>query len=235
MAYALIAAGGSGMRFRASRPKQYFPLAGLPILTRTLQVFDRCEAISHIVLVVPADDLGFCRESIVEGAGFGKAITITAGGDTRQESVRRGLILTGDDDAIVAIHDAVRPLVSVDAIRICVDTALRHEACVLGVPAWDTLKRASPSGNVIDTLPREGVWLAQTPQTFRVGLIRAAHAKARAEGYVGTDDASLVERMGKPVRLVAGSRMNIKITTPEDLMLADAYLNLERAAPARTP
>ncbi len=234
MAYALIAAGGSGTRFGDPRPKQYALLAGLPILTRTLLAFDRCDAISHIVLVVPENDTVYCRESIVKGAGLQKEITIAAGGDSRQESVRRGLALTGEDDAIVAIHDAVRPLVALDSIRSCVHTACRHEACVVAVPAWDTLKRATPSGDVLGTLPREGVWLAQTPQAFRVGLIRAAHAKALREGYLGTDDASLVERMGKSVRLIAGSRTNLKITTAEDLKLADAFLSLQQSESNRT-
>jgi 2-C-methyl-D-erythritol 4-phosphate cytidylyltransferase len=235
MACALIAAGGTGTRFGAPRPKQYLPLAGAPILARTLQVFDRCAAISRLVLVVPEEDIAFCRESIVAPAGLSKGISVAAGGDTRQESVWRGLAQAGGDEDIVAIHDAVRPIVTPAAVGACVEAARRHGASVLGVPAWDTLKQATSSGSVVGTLPREGVWLAQTPQAFRVGLIRAAHAKARAEGYLGTDDAALVERMGLPVHLVAGSRLNIKITTPEDLKIAEVFFELERSGSSSAP
>jgi 2-C-methyl-D-erythritol 4-phosphate cytidylyltransferase len=226
MVYALIVAGGSGSRFGGPSPKQYLPLAGVPVLIRTLGVFDRCEGIGTHVLVVPSDDVQYVRESLLPAAGLSKNVLLCSGGTRRQDSVFNGLACIPDDDSIVVIHDAVRPLVTCACITACVDAARNQGAGIAAVPAWDTLKRATNAGTIDATLPREDVWLAQTPQAFRTGMIRQAHLTARAQNFLGTDDASLVERQGGSVRIVPGSRRNIKITTYEDMALAEALLDV---------
>jgi 2-C-methyl-D-erythritol 4-phosphate cytidylyltransferase len=222
MVYALIVAGGKGTRLKSPHPKQYLVLAGVPILTRTLQAIGACDRIDRIILVVPAADIAFCRKAIIPPASLKKGVHVVAGGSRRQDSVYNGLAVIEGDDSIVAIHDGVRPLVSSETIAACVDAARVHGACISGVPAWETLKQVSASGIVESTLPRERVWLAQTPQVFRTGIIRAAHEQARQAGYRGTDDACLVERLGQEVRIVLGQRRNIKITTSEDIAIAEA-------------
>jgi 2-C-methyl-D-erythritol 4-phosphate cytidylyltransferase len=226
MVYALIVAGGSGSRLGGPSPKQYLPLAGVPMLVRTVAVFDRCEVIDTLVLVVPAGDMQFVRESLLTAAGLRKAVLLCSGGTRRQDSVFNGLACIPDDDSLVVIHDAVRPLVTCECITACVDAARAQGAGIAAVPAWDTLKRVSNAGTIDATLPREDVWLAQTPQAFRTGLIRTAHHAARSQNFQGTDDASLVERQGGSVRVVPGSRRNIKITTSEDMALAEALLDI---------
>jgi 2-C-methyl-D-erythritol 4-phosphate cytidylyltransferase len=226
MVYALIVAGGSGSRFGGSSRKQYLPLAGVPVLVRTLGVFDRCEGIDTLVLVVPPGDARFVRESLLAAACIRKNVLLCSGGARRQDSVFNGLACIPDDESIVVIHDAVRPLVTCECITACIDAARAQGAGIAAVPVWDTLKRVTHSGAIDATLPREGVWLAQTPQAFRTGLIRNAHCAARAQNFPGTDDASLVEREGGSVRIVPGSRCNIKITTSEDMALAEALIDI---------
>ncbi len=225
MVYALILAGGKGTRFSSRKAKQYEPLAGVPILIRTLRVFDACKAVERLVLAVPEADVGLVRDSMLHDAGLQKEISVVAGGKRRQESVHNGIgSMRGDDESVVVIHDAVRPLVTPECIAQCAEAARQHGACITALPAWDTLKRSTPEGTVETTLPRERVWLAQTPQAFRLSLIRAAHAEARRQRYVGTDDAALVERMGGAVHILPGSRCNIKITTLQDLAFAELLL-----------
>jgi 2-C-methyl-D-erythritol 4-phosphate cytidylyltransferase len=224
MVYALIVAGGKGTRFGGPTPKQYLALAGEPMLVRTLRVFETCEVIDTIVVTVPASDVSFVRDSLLAAAGLRKKILVAAGGLRRQDSVFSGLASIPEDDSLVAIHDAVRPLVSCGCITACVEAARLHGACTAAIPAMDTLKQATAAGTIAATLPREQVWLAQTPQAFRTGIIRAAHADARRSQIQGTDDAFLVERMGAAVHLVPGSPRNFKITTAEDLALAETLL-----------
>jgi len=219
--YALIVAGGSGRRFGGDTPKQYRLLAGVPLVVRTLRAFDGCPAVDRIVLVVPAGDIPAVSAELLPGAQLVKPVQLAAGGATRQESVYNGLERIPEAEALVAIHDAVRPLVPGACIAACIDGARRHGACIAALPAWDTLKRVGPDGAIQATLPRDRVWLAQTPQAFRVGLIRDAHAAARAAGRRGTDDAELVEQIGGAVYVVPGSGANFKITTLEDLHAAE--------------
>jgi 2-C-methyl-D-erythritol 4-phosphate cytidylyltransferase len=231
MVYAIIVAGGRGSRLAGPIAKQYRPLAGVPILTRTLRVFDGCRAVDRLVVVVPAADIDFVRSAILAPAAICKDVTVVGGGPQRQDSVYNGLAAVAPQAALVVVHDAVRPLVTCEAITTCIHAARRHGACIVGVPVWDTLKRISDSGCIEATLPRERVWMAQTPQAFRAGLLRAAHERARREAVRGTDDASLVERAGAAVHMVPGSPCNIKITTAEDLALAEALLALAEAEP----
>jgi 2-C-methyl-D-erythritol 4-phosphate cytidylyltransferase len=231
--FALIVAGGRGSRFRGPVPKPYALLGGAPVLARTLAAFDAVAAVAAVVLVAAEADLDRCREACAGGTFPARKVTaIVAGGRTRQDSVRRGLAAIPPGPGVVAIHDAVRPLVAAGQVAACIEAAVRHGAAILAVPAWDTLKAAAPDGGVIRTVPREGIWLAQTPQAFRIDLIREAHHRAERDGYAATDDAELLERIGHRVVIVPGSRANLKITTAEDLALAEALLRSEAARAA---
>jgi 2-C-methyl-D-erythritol 4-phosphate cytidylyltransferase len=219
----LITAGGLGTRMGASVPKQYLELAGLPVLTRTLMAFVNHPLVDRIVLTVPVGQEDYCRAHIIAGCHATKPLLVVTGGPTRQASVYNGLrVLRGSD--IVAIHDGVRPLVAPEIITRTFEAAQIHGAAVAAARVKDTVKRLV--GESLETIPRTNLWLAHTPQTFRYELIMDAHDRALAEGFEGTDDASLVERLGRPVALVEDSEDNIKITTPEDLRRAERILGL---------
>jgi 2-C-methyl-D-erythritol 4-phosphate cytidylyltransferase len=220
MVSAIIVAAGQGKRMRGEQRKQYLSLEGLPILTRTLMVFDGCSAVNQIILVVPEDDIDYCRENILRPTGLTQKILLIAGGRRRQDSVFNGLKTVDENCTVVIIHDGVRPLVPQQRLIACIDGARESGACILGVPAHETLKQTDGSGQIIRTISRDDIWLAQTPQAFRHDLIRKAHEQARKEGYFATDDAALVEKMGATVKMIKGSRTNIKITTREDLEMA---------------
>jgi 2-C-methyl-D-erythritol 4-phosphate cytidylyltransferase len=228
---ALLTAAGFGSRMKSGGvSKQYLLLGDRPILAHTLALFERHPLVKRIVMTVPADDLDFCRKAIVERYGFAKVSALVAGGTERQDSVRNGLeACSAAAEDIVLIHDGVRPFVTAETITAAVAAAQECGACVVGVPVKDTVKQVV--GDLIVATPeRKSLWLAQTPQAFRYALIRAAHRAAVADGFTGTDDAGLVERLGRPVAMVAGNYRNIKITTPEDLLIAGAFL----AAPGET-
>jgi 2-C-methyl-D-erythritol 4-phosphate cytidylyltransferase len=227
MVTAIIVAAGQGRRMEGDRRKQYLSLAGLPILTRTLMVFHRCDAVDEIILVVPEDDIDFCRETILKPEGLSRNITLSPGGERRQDSVFNGLKEVNPSCGIVVIHDGVRPFVQNDQIIACIDGARQFGACIMGVPAYETLKQVDTSDHIVRTLERDDVWLAQTPQAFGHDLIRKAHDRARIENYTATDDASLVEKLGATVKIVRGSRRNIKITVTEDLEMARWVLSEE--------
>lgn len=220
---AIIVAGGKGVRMNASVRKQYLDLGGLPILAHTLRLFNACETVTDIVLAVPEHDFDYCREAILSPLEPKKPVALVCGGNTRQESVFNGLKALGNKTCIVAIHDGVRPFVEPHQIEMCVGVARKTGACILGIPVFETMKRVSDSGVILETLARDGAWLAQTPQAFDCALIFGAHEKALRDGFTGTDDASLLERLGRNVAVVRGSRRNIKITDPEDLRLAKSW------------
>lgn len=220
MVAAVIVAAGKGIRMQDPLRKQYMLLAGLPILSRTLTVFDNCDRIDQIYLVIPQDDFDFCRKNILSPVKPRRKIHLVAGGPIRQDSVYNGLRQVGPDCRIVVIHDGVRPFLQTDKLIASIDGARQFGACILGMPAYDTLKQADSTDCIVATLQRDAVWLAQTPQTFRYDLIKKAHEKAVRDAYQGTDDASLVERLGQPVKIIRGSLSNIKITNPEDLEIA---------------
>ena len=206
-------------------PKQYLTLAGLPILTRTLLVFEGCALINQIIVVITPDHVDYCKKNIILSANLTKKYCLVPGGKRRQDSVYNGLKRVDPNCSIVVIHDGVRPFVQDNQLNACISGAQKNGACILGVPAYDTLKQADDSGSTIKTLPRDNVWLAQTPQAFRYDLIKRAHEKAQSEGYTGTDDASLVERLGEDVTIIEGSRSNLKITNKEDLNIAECLLD----------
>jgi len=222
MISAIIVAGGKGIRMNNKTRKQYMLLGGRPVLEHTLMLFDTCNEIDKIYLVVPEEDVEVCRENLLSSINLHKKIHLVPGGSERQESVYNGLTAIEDKYGIVLIHDGVRPFISHEQISACIAGASECGACIPGIPAFDTLKSVNSSGYIDKTLKRDTVWLAQTPQAFQYDLILNAHEKARKESYIGTDDASLVEKMGEKVKIITGSRFNIKITTPDDLVLAEA-------------
>ena len=222
---ALIPAAGMGKRMGAGVNKQYLMLNEKPIVAHTITVFENSPFVDDIYLIIPEPEIPYCREQVVERYGFTKVRRIVPGGAERQNSVLNGLRAMADarDDDLVLIHDGVRPFVPVHVLERALETARVHDGALVAVPAKDTIKIVA-DGIVRETPPRENLWLAQTPQAFRYGVIRAAHETAEAEGFLGTDDAMLLERLGKDVHVVLGDYRNIKITTPEDLILAEAFL-----------
>jgi 2-C-methyl-D-erythritol 4-phosphate cytidylyltransferase len=224
---ALIPAAGMGKRMGASVNKQYLQLYGMPIVARTISVFEHSPLIDAIYLVIPAEEIPYCREHVVEACGFRKIAAIVPGGKERQNSVMNGLRAMREhvfDDDIVLIHDGVRPLLTGDMLRESITTAAIHDGALVAVPVKDTIKSVH-NGIVTDTPLRESLWQAQTPQSFRYGIIFNAHLSAESEGFSGTDDASLIERAGGEVHIIPGDYRNNKITTPEDLILAEAFLS----------
>jgi len=228
---AIIVAAGRGTRIGGALSKQYLALDGVPILRRTIEAFVRSGLFNEIFVVVAADDMAYCRRHILDGLPTEPQLRLVAGGRERQESVSNGLeAVGGQEDDAVLIHDGVRPFITPDALRNCLASVHQHGAGILAVPARDTLKVVGEDRRIAETLARKNIWQAQTPQGFRLGLIREAHRRAREEGFCGTDDAQLVERLGHGVAIIPGSRFNIKITTPEDLPLAEAIWRHVRGA-----
>lgn len=224
MSSAVIVAAGRGLRMKGQVPKQYLPLVGLPILSHTLKRFDEVPQIDSIFLVVASSEFEHCQNRIIEPSGLGTSVALVAGGARRQDSVYNGLLAAKDSGGIVVIHDGVRPCVRRRDIEACIRAAREHGAAILGIPVVDTLKRTDRDRRITATMDRQYIWQAQTPQAFEYSLIRRAHEAAQLEGYLATDDAQLVERIGKPVHMVHGHRNNIKITMPEDLPAAEAIL-----------
>jgi 2-C-methyl-D-erythritol 4-phosphate cytidylyltransferase len=207
-------------------PKQYVSLDGIPMLSRTLGVFSRCDLIDRIIMAVPEDDIDYCRNEITPAANIEKEPIFVIGGARRQDSVYNGLKIIETDEGVVLIHDGVRPFVKPEHLVACIKGAQKHGACILGIPAFDTVKHVDSKNEIIRTQKRDTLWLAQTPQAFQLGLIKKAHEIAKQEGFMGTDDASLVEYLGERVKIIPGSRSNIKITNQEDLKLAEALLQI---------
>ncbi|OGP85052.1 MAG: 2-C-methyl-D-erythritol 4-phosphate cytidylyltransferase [Deltaproteobacteria bacterium RBG_16_58_17] len=221
---AIIPAGGSGRRMGSGIPKQYLLLGGIPVLVHTLQVFQSSPVVDEIFLVVPEGDIPEVRNAIVGRYNLFKVSLIVAGGAERQDSVRNALAHLREEHGIVLVHDGVRSFVSGELIRRVVAAAEADGAVAVGVQVKDSVKEVNSAGWVIKTVTREGLWLTQTPQAFRKPLILAAYERAAADGFCGTDDASLVERMRVPVRMIPGDYDNIKVTTPEDLTLGEAII-----------
>lgn len=217
---ALIPAAGTGRRMGTDKSKQYLEVGGRPILAHTLEVFDRCDAVSEVYLIVHEDDCAFACE-IIDGMRFSKSIKVIPGGKERQDSVRNGLSSIYKCD-MVMIHDGVRPFVTEEIIDRAIEETVKYGATTVAVPAKDTIKSVDGDGFVIETLERKKLWQIQTPQTFRYEIIKEAFDRAYADGFYGTDDAALVERLGYKVKIVEGSYQNIKITTPEDMVIAEA-------------
>jgi 2-C-methyl-D-erythritol 4-phosphate cytidylyltransferase len=222
---AIIPAAGTGVRMGGDTPKQFLSLEGVPIFIHTLRKFARSGAIDAIELGVRPDDMERVRQDLAR-ARIAKPLTVMIGGATRQETVEGALFAAPPDTEIVVVHDAVRPFVELDLITRVVEAARRDGAAILGIPSIDTVKQVERQ-MILGTIPRERIVLAQTPQAFRYPLLRDAFSNARQEGFMGTDESSLVERLGVSVTVLMGSDRNIKITKPSDLPLARLYLAQE--------
>jgi 2-C-methyl-D-erythritol 4-phosphate cytidylyltransferase len=229
MVSAIIVAAGKGIRMMGQTRKQYLELAGRPVLSYSLIAFDACTLIEEIFLVVPKKDIDDCQNKIISTLDLKKKVHLISGGTHRQDSVYNGLLSVEKKSDIVVIHDGVRPLIQSEDLTACILCAKNTGACILGTPASDTLKRVDESQIIEKTLDRNTIWLTQTPQAFKYDLILKAHEAARRDGVIGTDDASLVERLGKDVKIINGNKYNIKITVKEDLAIAHALIDAELA------
>lgn len=230
-AAAVITAAGSGRRMGACIKKPYIMLQGLPLLCHTLRVFAAAEGIAQLIVTVSPGDEGYCRREVVACCGMQKPVSVVAGGDRRQDSVRNGLAALEHDIDMVMIHDGARPFVTRAMIAEALEVTAAKRATTAAVPVKDTVTMVARDTGVIErTLERDRLYLIQTPQTFERALICQAHRRAQAEGFAGTDDAGLVERLGVPVAVIRGSYDNIKITTQEDLLFAEAILRGRRDA-----
>jgi 2-C-methyl-D-erythritol 4-phosphate cytidylyltransferase len=223
---AIIVGAGKGVRMNRTTPKQYLLLQQVPILVYSIKAFNACRDVHQIILVVPPADIRYCSEKILAPVDMNKPVKVIAGGERRQDSVRNGLLAIDDKESIVVIHDGVRPFIAPQHISACIAGAAETGACILAIPVSDTLKAVNGDFQIDATVSRDGLWFAQTPQAFHYKNIMDAHESAGREGFSCTDDAALVERMGIQVRVIHGSRRNIKITDPEDLAMAEALLNL---------
>jgi 2-C-methyl-D-erythritol 4-phosphate cytidylyltransferase len=223
---ALIVAAGRGVRFGGDTPKQFAPLGGKPLLFHSIEIFEHMAEFDQIRLVLPSDfAVGF--ESRFDLSPYKKIVGWVAGRARRQDSVWTGLSNLPDNVNLVAIHDAVRPCPQQSDIREALKRANHMGAAILAAPLVDTVKRCDADGRVIKTIAREQLWLAQTPQIFRLDLIRHAYAKVFEDDVEVTDDAAAVERLGKPVEVVQSSWPNPKITTQDDLAFAEWLLRKE--------
>ena len=230
--FAILPAAGLGTRMAGPQPKQFLSLGGVPILIHSLRAFAAVPRITRIIVAVRKPEMERVQAQIAEH-GFAARVQVVEGGDNRQESVGHALatIEAGPDD-IVLVHDAVRPLIDAATIDRTIDAVKQHGAAIVGVPAIDTIKQVERTAHgalITSTIPRESIVYAQTPQGFRFGLLQSAFAEATEDGFVGTDEASVVERAGHPVAVVPGSPVNLKITQPGDLELAEFYLQHPRA------
>jgi 2-C-methyl-D-erythritol 4-phosphate cytidylyltransferase len=203
-------------------------LNGTPIIVHTILKFDACAAIDYVIVTATRESVSEVRD-LIASAGFKKTVTVVEGGERRQDSVAMGLQHLQEGTTIVAVHDGVRPFVTAAEIESVVRQAERNGAAILAVPIVDTVKQAEREFVEL-TLTREHLVLAQTPQAFRTQILKEAFEKAGQDEYYGTDESSLVERLGHPVAIVRGSERNIKITRPTDLTLARVFLEEEKAA-----
>jgi 2-C-methyl-D-erythritol 4-phosphate cytidylyltransferase len=225
---AIIPAAGEGRRMGGAVPKQFLQIGGREVLARTLAVFEACEAIDDVWVVVAAEQCVWCQTTIVERYGLRKVRGVVAGGTTRQESVWHGLQQVTDAVGLVVVHDGVRPFVTELLLQQTLDYAGRYGAAIAAVPLKDTLKRVSAAGTVEATVPREHLWRVQTPQAFQHALLRRAFQHAWQQALQATDEAGLIEALGHTVQVVPGYEHNVKITTPDDLVFGEIFLR-ERA------
>ncbi|MGQ9687956.1 MAG: 2-C-methyl-D-erythritol 4-phosphate cytidylyltransferase [Desulfobaccales bacterium] len=230
---AIIAAAGLGRRMQQDIPKTYLHLAGKPILLHTLEVFEQVPEVDEVLVVVHPEDLEFCQQEIIDPHPLKKVLRLVPGGKERQDSVYNGLIILhkeAETVEIILVHDGARPLVEPGLVSKVVAAARRYGAAIPGIPCQDTLKRVNSKGEVAETLDRRELWQIQTPQGFRAPLLWQAYQEARRREFYATDEAALVEALGKTVAVVPGSFLNLKITTPDDLWLAEAILNYRQAS-----
>ena len=237
--FVILPAAGLGTRMAAGAPKQFLELRGTPILIHTLRAFTGLVSVAAVYIAVRRPEISRLK-ALLEAHGFDDPrqtppIHIVEGGDTRQESVGNALAaVAGDEDDIVLVHDAVRPLIPAAVVSRTVEAVEKHGAAIVALPAVDTIKQVERTAHgaiITSTIPREYVVQAQTPQGFRLGLLRRAYGEATADGFLGTDESSIVERAGLQVAVVPGTIENLKITHQGDLDLAEFFLSQREKAP----
>lgn len=221
---AIIVAGGGGKRFGSITKKQFIEINGKPVLYYSIDAFEKCELVKEIVVVLPGENLEFYDTTISKIKKFKKVQKVIEGGKQRQDSVYNGLNSVSDKTDIVLVHDAARPLVNVKIINQIIDQSKKSDCAICAIPINDTVKLSNGARLIEKTVPREGLWLAQTPQGFKYDLIMSAFQNAYDKNLIGTDESSLVERLGIKPAIVEGPKYNLKITKPEDLKLAEFYL-----------
>ncbi|MFQ5540515.1 MAG: 2-C-methyl-D-erythritol 4-phosphate cytidylyltransferase [Candidatus Binatia bacterium] len=225
----VIVAAGEGKRTGKETPKAFLPLAGRPMILHTLSRFATCKNLCKVILVTLESEVSRCQELIRSDDRLRSLeCVVKPGGPRRQDSVEQGLACLDADCEVVVIHDGARPFVSSPLIDRCVDIAFEKGAVVVGVPVRDTIKVVTEDGRVRETPPRKSLWEIQTPQVFRVELIREAYLQAAQEDLEGTDDAMLVERLGASVAVLQGEKTNIKMTFEEDFLFGEALLSKGR-------
>ena len=228
---AIVLAAGSGSRMKSKTKKQFMEIKGKPVIWYSLFEFEKSR-VDEIVLVTGKEDIDYCKKEIVEKYNLKKIKNVVAGGSERYESVYNGLKeVTGN---IVLIHDGARPLINNEIIERSIEGTIKSDACVVGVPVKDTIKRANKEGYIIDTPNRSELWITQTPQSFKTDLVKMAYKKMKEELEKGnttlniTDDAMVVEEFTtNQVRFVQGDYKNIKVTTPEDIDIAELFIELD--------
>ena len=228
---AIVLAAGSGSRMKSKTKKQFMEIKGKPVIWYSLFEFEKSR-VDEIILVTGKEDIDYCKKEIVEKYNLKKIKNVVAGGSERYESVYNGLKeVTGN---IVLIHDGARPLINNEIIERSIEGTIKSDACVVGVPVKDTIKRANKEGYIIDTPNRSELWITQTPQSFKTDLVKMAYKKMKEQLEKGnttlniTDDAMVVEEFTtNQVRFVQGDYKNIKVTTPEDIDIAELFIELD--------
>lgn len=222
----IIVAAGSGKRMGANIPKQFLPLCGRPILSHTIAAFERSPDTDEIIIVTNAENVEYVKNEIA--APYKKVKKVVCGGSERQYSVFNGLREISAGCETVLIHDGVRPFVTPECIKNIIEETKLYGCCVLAVPVKDTIKVCDKDGFIESTPDRACLWQAQTPQAFKYDIILRAHRQAQEDGFLGTDDSMLTERLGYKTKVVSGSYENIKITTPEDMEIGERIAKKER-------
>ena len=217
----IVAAAGMSNRMGSKINKQFIAIDNKPILVHTLEKFEGCKYIDEIILVSKEEEVEYCRKEIVRKYGFNKVTKIIRGGKERQDSIYNGLLALNENTNIVLTHDGARPFVRIEHIEAGIKGVIEFGACVIGVPVKDTMKVINNQQVVHHTPKRSLLWAAQTPQCFWAHLIKQGYEYAMNEGIIATDDSSLVEKMGYDIKMIMGSYDNIKITTPEDILIAE--------------
>ncbi len=218
----IIAAAGMSNRMGSKINKQFIWIDGKPILAHTIEKFEKCRYIDEIIIVSKEEEIEYCRKEIVKRYRFKKVSNIIRGGKERQDSVYNGILALNEKTDIVLTHDGARPFVEIKNIEDGIKGVLDFGACVIGVPVTDTIKVVNPDNTVDDTPNRSALWAAQTPQCFFKSILIKGYDNAIKKRYSGTDDSSIVEMAGYKVEMIMGSYKNIKITTPEDIIIAES-------------
>lgn len=221
---AIIVAAGKGKRMGQGFNKQYIILREKPIVAHTLEVFEKSSYIDDIILVVPKEEMAYAEKEVVSKFNLRKVTKIIGGGKERQDSVYNGLLAVDNNCKIVMVHDGVRPFVNEDLIKKSIEKTKKTGAVILAMPVKDTIKIINSKDEVVDTPNRKKLWAVQTPQTFLYEVLKSSYDRAQKEHIFATDDSMIVEKSGYVVKKIEGSYKNIKITTPEDLIMAEAII-----------